>query len=93
MINYPLTHIQGNQKIFNGKPIQRKLSVLQWLNSIIKPNDKLTFPVLDRIQPFLFLRISNDLDLTALLKYPKFWGVSKTNSFSGIILKFGTHVQ
>ena len=38
----------------------------------LKPNDKLTFPVFDRIHPFLFLAISNDLDLTALFTYPNF---------------------
>ena len=36
MINYLLTHAHRNLEIFCGKPIQRKLSVGQWLNSIIK---------------------------------------------------------
>ena len=38
---------------------------------LLTPNGKLTFPVLDKIHLFLFLTISNDLDLTALFKYPK----------------------
>ena len=25
MVNYPLTHIQRNQEIFNGKPIIKKV--------------------------------------------------------------------
>ena len=46
-------------------------NVSQWLNGIIETKWQ-TFTVLGRIHPFLFLTISNDLDLTALFKYPSF---------------------
>ena len=38
----------------------------------LKPNDKSTFPVLDTTHSFLLLVFPNDLDLTALFKYPNF---------------------
>ena len=58
----------------------------------LKPNVKSTFPVLGTTQLFLFLTFLNDLDLTALFKYPNS-GLSETNFFSGITLKFDTQMQ